>query len=232
MLLSFPLEGYVRNLPLRPDFQLVGTGHARGYVATWELRSDDSLWLTGLQTRPENTGPDGGLRVVFPQATGPIFASWASQLLHSPDCQQRRFNPFGGSSTYAHELVFRVWAGQLISSEEFRTSDGRRLSIQFTSQIESIFGSEESAFLRAIARDPLDSAPRLIFADWLEEREDPRSDLIRVHERLRALGATKSNLPEQVASRVLPHDHRMTLWKQLMGYDDFAQFDPANFPEI
>ncbi|MEK6236363.1 MAG: TIGR02996 domain-containing protein, partial [Planctomycetales bacterium] len=38
----------------------------------------------------------------------------------------------------------------------------------------------ENRFLQAIQLAPEDPAPRLIFADWLEERGDPRADLIRV----------------------------------------------------
>ena len=38
----------------------------------------------------------------------------------------------------------------------------------------------EALFLQAIADAPDDDAPRLIFADWLEERGDPRCELIRL----------------------------------------------------
>lgn len=40
--------------------------------------------------------------------------------------------------------------------------------------------SEEAAFIREIAREPDDDAPRLIFADWLEEQGDLRAEFIRV----------------------------------------------------
>jgi uncharacterized protein (TIGR02996 family) len=39
--------------------------------------------------------------------------------------------------------------------------------------------NEEKAFLSAILADPDDDAPRLVFADWLEERGDPRGEFIR-----------------------------------------------------
>src|SRR5580704_16967148 len=35
-------------------------------------------------------------------------------------------------------------------------------------------------FLQAILDDPADDTPRLIYADWLEERGDPRGEFIRV----------------------------------------------------
>jgi carbon storage regulator len=39
---------------------------------------------------------------------------------------------------------------------------------------------EERAFLRAIEDRPDDEATRLVFADWLEERGDPLSELLRL----------------------------------------------------
>jgi uncharacterized protein (TIGR02996 family) len=39
---------------------------------------------------------------------------------------------------------------------------------------------DEAGFLRAIADDPEDDAPRLVYADWLDERDDPRGEFIRV----------------------------------------------------
>jgi uncharacterized protein (TIGR02996 family) len=40
--------------------------------------------------------------------------------------------------------------------------------------------TQEEAFLRAIIDHPADDAPRLIYADWLDERGDPRGEFIRV----------------------------------------------------
>ena len=39
---------------------------------------------------------------------------------------------------------------------------------------------DDTAFLRRIAEVPDDDAPRLLYADWLEERGDPRGSFIRV----------------------------------------------------
>ncbi len=38
---------------------------------------------------------------------------------------------------------------------------------------------DDEAFLRAIAAAPADDAPRLVYADWLDERGDPRADFLR-----------------------------------------------------
>src|SRR3954466_6350440 len=41
-------------------------------------------------------------------------------------------------------------------------------------------GPDEAAFLDRVCADPDDDAPRLIFADWLDEHGDPRGEFIRV----------------------------------------------------
>jgi uncharacterized protein (TIGR02996 family) len=46
---------------------------------------------------------------------------------------------------------------------------------------------DESPFLEAIRADPHDVAARLVYADWLEERGDPRGELIRIEEEMRPL---------------------------------------------
>lgn len=56
--------------------------------------------------------------------------------------------------------------------------------------------SDEAAFLRAIQSRPDDELPRLVFADWLDERGDPRGDFIRLH---LALSATAPDHPDRVA---------------------------------
>jgi len=218
MLQSFPLEAYVRSLRLRPDFRLNGTGHRRGYVASWEIREDDTLWLTGLQTRPDIDGPDPGLRVVFPDSAGPASASWVHQSLFSPDSP--RFNPMGYSTTFAFEMHLHVWAGRLISIEELQTGSKSRVQLSFTSQLEAIFGAEEASFLRAIATDPVDFAPRLIYADWLDEREDPRASLVRINESLRAMNAIG---PTRLEPETEIPDRRKVLWRQLLGYDNMDE---------
>src|SRR5215211_6364640 len=50
-------------------------------------------------------------------------------------------------------------------------------------------GPEEAAFLDRVCADPDDDAPRLIFADWLDERGDPRGEFIRVQVALNRLFA-------------------------------------------
>jgi uncharacterized protein (TIGR02996 family) len=48
--------------------------------------------------------------------------------------------------------------------------------------------TDEEAFLRAIRANPEDDAPWLIYADWLEERGDPRAALYRNRQLTNAVG--------------------------------------------
>jgi uncharacterized protein (TIGR02996 family) len=49
------------------------------------------------------------------------------------------------------------------------------------------------AFLDAIADHPEDASVRLVFADWLEERGDPRAELMRLQAQLLAPGLLPKN---------------------------------------
>lgn len=50
-------------------------------------------------------------------------------------------------------------------------------------------GSECKALLAACHREPDDDTPRLVLADWLEEHDDPRGELMRLQVRLHAMSA-------------------------------------------
>lgn len=56
--------------------------------------------------------------------------------------------------------------------------------------------TEEQAFVQAIAGNPADHVPRLIFADWLEERGDPRAEFVRVQCALADVDSTDPRWPE------------------------------------
>src|SRR5262245_12456619 len=47
--------------------------------------------------------------------------------------------------------------------------------------------NEDYSFLRAIFHQPNDDAQRLIYADWLEERGDPRAEFLRLEVELQRL---------------------------------------------
>ena len=70
---------------------------------------------------------------------------------------------------------------------------------------------QDAAFLEQIAADPDDDGPRLVYADWLEEQQDERAELIRVQ---CALAAAPQ--PKSLAGRSMPEvrellEHRRRL---------------------
>jgi uncharacterized protein (TIGR02996 family) len=69
--------------------------------------------------------------------------------------------------------------------------------------------SYADAFLQTILESPDDDAPRLVFADWLEERGDPRGEFIRIQCQLAQLAEDDFRCPElEARERALLHAHR------------------------
>jgi uncharacterized protein (TIGR02996 family) len=54
------------------------------------------------------------------------------------------------------------------------------------------FTAEDKAFLRAIIDNPTDTTARLVYADWLDDRSDPRGTYLRVEMDLQAQPDPKS----------------------------------------
>jgi uncharacterized protein (TIGR02996 family) len=59
----------------------------------------------------------------------------------------------------------------------------------------------DEAFIQAILAEPDDPALRLIYADWLDERDDPRGEFLRAEARLAAL-APDDNARPRLAARL------------------------------
>src|SRR5258708_33957280 len=84
--------------------------------------------------------------------------------------------------------------------------------------------SREAAFLEAIAADPDNDALRLIFADYLDERDDPRGEFIRVQVELAGMDeddARRKELRRREQALLAAHEEQ---WlgpckPQLKGWD-------------
>src|SRR5947209_2333045 len=76
------------------------------------------------------------------------------------------------------------------------------------------------AFLQAIIEAPEDDAPRLVYADWLEDNGDPhRAEFIRVQVELarpRLLGGSKLRRELQKREKTLFDEHGQG-WREAVG---------------
>ncbi len=101
--------------------------------------------------------------------------------------------------------------------------------------------TEEEAFLAAINAAPQDMLPRLVYADWLEERNDPRGEYLRLEVERHRAELPGTNLESSVLTRLgeledtlemgwfckvaitdYPHDSGFIFsrfWRALASYD-------------
>jgi uncharacterized protein (TIGR02996 family) len=109
--------------------------------------------------------------------------------------------------------------------------------------------NEEQAFLAAILADPDDDAPRLVFADWLEERGDPRGEFIRGQCRLARMREWDDGYTElETRCGLLERTHREEwlapisdlvreserLWQRSVitrGFPEVVVLKPEEFPD-
>ena len=78
--------------------------------------------------------------------------------------------------------------------------------------------SSEHAFLATIEAQPDDRAVRLVYADWLEERGDPRAELIRIEETMREIPVTSHHYWDLKPRRGALRERCDAAWLGRMGY--------------
>ena len=84
---------------------------------------------------------------------------------------------------------------------------------------------EEAAFLELVRASPEDDLPRLIFADWLDERGDPRGEFIRIQCALARLPSADPNRPVLLGRDAELIDRHRAEWSEpLKGIAGWAEF--------
>jgi uncharacterized protein (TIGR02996 family) len=74
------------------------------------------------------------------------------------------------------------------------------------------------AFIDAIAEDPDDDTARLVYADWLDERGDPRAEYLRLEAELAT--SITGDRRKQATGRMRKLRRRLdALWLKRMSYD-------------
>lgn len=82
---------------------------------------------------------------------------------------------------------------------------------------------DDVTFLLKIRDTPRDTATRLVYADWLEERYDPRAELIRIEEEMRLLPVFSDRYWELKPKRNALRLQAESGWLDIMGYGNVCQ---------
>ncbi len=101
---------------------------------------------------------------------------------------------------------------------------------------------DHAAFLEAIAGRPDDDTPRLVYADWLEERGDPRGTFVRVQcalDRLSADDPRRPALEDQADDLLAAHGQEWAAplrggaheWRFRRGFVEWVDADVETFLE-
>jgi len=84
---------------------------------------------------------------------------------------------------------------------------------------------DEAAFLAAMQTDPASRLTRHVYADWLEERGDPRHEIVRVCEAMRAVPVWSDEYWQLKARRNELWTRFPIEWLEATGYDG-SDYDP------
>lgn len=205
----------------RPAFSGMSSACWRGYVGRWEIR-EDLLHLTDLRGNViDTTSPDPhrtkpfGLSDLFPHAPSDgVFADWCTDWLQVRWGQMTRYVHAGFASEYDHELFLAVFGGHLIAVHDVTNSSPPVVVRELTPRLEEAF-PEEAPFIRTLHADWSDHLPLVVYADWLDERSDPRGALLRVDVEL-----AKSPGDALLARRkVVLETVKDWFWMKLVGCD-------------
>jgi uncharacterized protein (TIGR02996 family) len=80
---------------------------------------------------------------------------------------------------------------------------------------------DEQAFIQAILANPTDDGPRLVYADWLEERGNPRGEFLRIQTAL-------ARMPRK-DKRHAPFRKRLQELRSTLGSESLAWFNTLRY---
>ncbi len=188
----------------------------RGYIATWSIDEQNFFRLDSII--PSEGSPPISLQDVFPNDPNPIISKYCGELVFVNQ-EQRRFEPMGYNSRAVYETHLVIQNGKLVLREVYDQRNWQRVETEVTTYLEAFFHSDEAGFLRRMNENIIDQAPKLIYADWLEERH-----LETIAERVREYAKLWENSGLN-QSRKIPNEHREYptlelnyLWLRLLGF--------------
>jgi uncharacterized protein (TIGR02996 family) len=162
---------------------------------------------------------------MFPESTGTVEATWFSgeivscDAIDPKDTPQIEMNRGNNWPVHFTHFALVIHKGKLLLEvvEDLETNSSHS---RLTRHIDDLFPQTEIAFLRAIQAELGDFTAKLVYADWLEEQDDPRGPLLRGEaerqqkkrwQRLSAEDGDRWDLP----SGFVPHDDMLWYWRWL-----------------
>jgi uncharacterized protein (TIGR02996 family) len=198
-----------------PDFPGFSTAYARGYQGTWRAQSN-TLFLLEIAA-PHGVESRNALDEMYPRHGGAVEASWYSGEITSDDSGTAEAFPF----------VLVVHCGKILVEQKLNAHlkvTESRLSEHARGWVDS----GEWGFLAAIHANYPDQVPRLVYADWLEERGDARAAMLRlVAEEMLGCGFTLEYLQDDwiLPTSYVDPDDRMWYWRRLAGIPEWTPDD-------
>ncbi len=217
-LCATPLSAAFGSVIAKPEFRGFNTACRRGYIGEWEIRQDQ-LFLTHLDTRVWDF-TDG----VKPSAVGELFpgsppdgvlANWCTDWLHLPMVEYMWIGFARSEPVTERDVFLAIHRGRLIAIHDIANIDDMLVTRELTPRLEEAYPAE-APFIRALYADWSDRLPRLVYADWLDERDDPRGQLLRVDVEL----SKKPNRSDLQARRLKVLEVvKDWFWMKLVGCD-------------
>ncbi len=214
-----PLEALFASGHPRPAFVSPHTANWRGYVGGWEVRADrlQLATLTGWAADDERYATESfTLADLFPDPPpGGVFAEWVTDWLRVPRGEVVRYVHMGYSSEYERDWHLAVHRGRVVAVWDELNVDPGTITRELTPLLDEAF-PEDAPFLRAVHVNWADRLPRLVYADWLDEREDPRGQLLRIDDALLDADADAKARLHTERAKVLA-EVKDWFWMRLVG---------------
>lgn len=214
-LCTAPLAQAIGSVISEPPFGGFSTACRRGYVGEWEIR-DDQLFLTGLGSPLWGSNDRVAVGDLFPGAPPDgVFVAWCTDWLHVPKMEYMWLGLTHWEPVSEWDVFLAVHRGRMIAVHDVTNTDPPVMVRELTPRLEEAF-PEEAPFIRALHINWTDRLPRLVYADWLDERNDARGELLRVDVELEKSPSDAGLLARR---KVVLKTVKDWFWMKLVGCD-------------
>ena len=171
----------------------------------WEM-IEDELFLIQMDGRDPAAIPELADAELGPGTS--VRADWVSGILCRAPVVTANLGPLVG-----------IWRGRIMFREAL-AAPGKQRQIELSGKLAHMFAPDELGFVHLLAADRNDRTTRLIYADWLEERQDPRSALLRLDHTMRLVASTGPHADRMIGLQsTLIAQIENWVWLWLAGFE-------------